>query len=130
MRRFVSLLNYGILFKIISNLMAVCMLNLCWSHGQNNVYVGVQVVHTFAKCHIKIKLEKLHTTHLKIYYQICIMYPQIVKKRSIPLKLVCPLAQNIKSVVLTRKPAHWCFFCFQNQKLLHGLRKGFMYVLT
>ena len=61
MRRFVSLLNYGILFKIISNLMTAYMLNLCWSHGQNNMYVGVQVVHTFAKCHIKIKLEKVHT---------------------------------------------------------------------
>ena len=48
MRRFVSLLNYGILSKIRSNFMTAYMLNLCWSHGQNNLYVGVQVVHTFA----------------------------------------------------------------------------------
>ena len=45
---FVSLLNCGILSNIISNLMTAYMLNLCWSHGQNNMYVGVQVVHTFA----------------------------------------------------------------------------------
>ena len=46
---FVSLLNCGILSNIISNLMTAYMLNLCWSHGQNKLYVGVQVqVCTFA----------------------------------------------------------------------------------
>ena len=66
MRRFVSLLNYGILSKIISNFMTAYMLNLCWSHGQNNLYVGVQVVHILPiKFHIKIQVRKttyiLHT---------------------------------------------------------------------
>ena len=90
MRRFVSLLNYGILSKIISNFMTAYMLNLCWSHGQNNLYVGVQVVHTFAN---KMSYKNSSfSTYYTLENLLSNMYPQIVKIRSIPLKLVCPLA--------------------------------------